>query len=153
MQASTTCVICHYWHTTLRTVPVSLVNFNVLISSTIMFPFTYPILEHLSSVSISDWDLFYSIDFKRWCMQHLLDSTWSRLENCESDHLIQPNLRGLLLHWLIVTPLASRVVTFLLECFKSIGIISAEPWWLTQQMFLWSVLKDFGQPIKLGKRV
>jgi hypothetical protein len=143
MQASTACVICDYWHTTFGTVPKSLVDFNILISCAIMLPFTYPILEHLPSVSICDRHFFYCIDFKRWCMQHLLDSTWSRLKNCESDHLIQPNLWDLLLYRLIVTSLTSRIVTFLLECFKSIRIVCAESWRLTKQMFLWSVLKDF----------
>ena len=140
MQTSATCVICHYRNATFWTVPKCLMDFHILISGAVMFPLTNPIFEHLSSITISNRDLFYSINFKRRSVQHFFDGARSRFENCQSNHLIQSYLRSLLLDWLIIAALSSRLVSFLLKCLQSIGIISTETWRLTQEMFLRCVL-------------
>ncbi len=144
MQTSTTSVICYYRNTTFWTVPKCLMDFNILISGTVMFPLANPIFKHLSSITIGNGNFFNRINFKWRCMQHFFDSTGSRFEYCKSNHLIKPDLRSLLLDWLVIASLSARIASFLLECFQSVGVISTESWRLTQEMLFRCVLKYFG---------
>lgn len=65
-------------------------------------------------------------------MQHFLDCPRGGLEDSEGDHLIQPDLLGLL------------IVPSALLSILSIGIVGTEPRGLTQHVFFRGPLQDLG---------
>lgn len=74
MQTSISCVVCDYGYTSLRTVPKTLMNLDVLVSGTVMFPLLNPLFNHLSHVSARNGHLFDAEYFQSRSVQHLFDS-------------------------------------------------------------------------------
>ena len=75
MKTTTTCIVCDDGYTAFWTVPKLRVDLNVLISCAVVFPFAYPIFEHLPDLSVCTGDFFDTVDLQGACVEHLLYST------------------------------------------------------------------------------
>ena len=75
-----------------------------------MLPIGNPIDEHLADLYVGDWYFLHSVHLERRSMQHLLDGARCRLEDAQSDHLVESQLQVLRLDVAVGAVVIVRVI-------------------------------------------
>lgn len=75
MKTAAASIVCDNRNAAFWTVPKLRVDLNVLISCAVVFPFAYPIFQHLSDLSVCYGHFFDAVDLQSTRVKHLLYST------------------------------------------------------------------------------
>ena len=130
-----------------------------------MLPIGDPIDEHLADLHVSDWYFLHGVHLERGSMQHLLDSARRRLEDAQSDHLVESQLQVLRLDVAVGAVVIVRVIylasvllllvwaglsTHILDV---VAVVVREGAAQIHHLLLTGVLQELRDAIKLRQRI